>query len=197
MWIREMSKYLAGGCVVYAVVAACSSVPSGSSDGGNLLDAMARPIPQADAQGAECGQCVLPTPMKVMTADTDPAQDASGTIVVDPENSYPMTRPLADGGFVLTGLFLWGGAKARLYSVRSEDSCLADASADVDEGSLRDLNRVAGHWRLLWGHVSTEPPLQLSGVRILIPAEEKLCFASFQGSERGTLVWSGYRPYEG
>ncbi len=98
MILRDASKYLFSGYIMYLALAACGdnsptkSIGSGGA-GGAINDAYAQ-------DSDTCSTCSVKEPLKVITADSDPNQYERGSLDVSPG-----AAKVVDGPFLLTDLF--------------------------------------------------------------------------------------------
>jgi hypothetical protein len=154
------------------------------SCGGNAIDMLDGAIGDGmveDAAAQSCASCNAAGAVRMVTADTDPAQLESG-ITVEDEPGMPDPFVVA-GPFVLTDAIATAGTgRTFLYTTEGDaaDDC---AMAALSNGALARLESA----------VDTGDDRGLQGVRILIPAGQVLCASTLDGSPR--VRWAGFRPY--
>jgi hypothetical protein len=159
-------KLLLGSCVVYVVMAACSS---GSTGGGGAIS-------NADAQpSGNCGTCTVTGPIQATatTADTDPTRLVSGGGTLN-----EATAEAATGPFVLTDVTTDGILQVGIVP--------ATASCDA----------FTAFARVSTAQSSGPGNGAIYGARIFVPAGEKLCVRHPTGYQGPVgYRWSGFKPY--
>lgn len=202
MSMSEGFKYLGGGVVVYAVVAACGQATGGTPSpdasaggnpgGGGLFDAMTDPIPDARAAAGAggvtgtCGSCVvqgpitLSGPVPTLTADTDPQQTVGGTFTLD-----LVPQPIASGPFYLTDVRLPSSSSSNV----TDDVVYVVSGTDcTSSGRVLRLMTEPGTYG------SPNAYLPIHGAHYFIAADQTLCAGPAFGLVP-YISWAGFKPY--
>jgi hypothetical protein len=202
MSMSEGFKYLGGGVVVYAIVAACGHTSGGSPSpdasvggnpgGGGVFDAMTDPIADAHASAGAggvtgtCGSCTvqgpisLSGPVKTLTADTDPQQAVGGTFTLD-----LVPQPIASGPFYLTDVRLPTSSTNNL----TDDVLYAVSGTDCTAS-----NRVLRLMTEPGAYGSLNAYLAIHGAHYFIAAGQTLCAGPVSGLVP-YITWAGFHPY--
>ena len=127
---------------------------------------------------SQCGACVVSDPIaikgpvKVITADTDPAQLVSGSADVSGPSTW---QELEAGPLIITDLLFAVANGAQVsFAIASAGKC----GSKRDPLALLDLDRV----------------ISIQGARLPIKQGQVLCAMS--DALNGVVRWSGFRPYE-
>lgn len=206
--MKDLHKVLAAGAAVYAVMAACSAAeeteggvsqpgaggsmsPSDVDAARDAWDAFADPVREASAQesgDAACGTCSVPSILRSVSADSDPAQHVGGTLTVA-EDSGPVQ--VEQGPFYLTDARANTGTDSS--SVRLDIHPASSGCSSVG-GQFVAYLKAARYGSGLEYYQGARPIIQ--GARILVRADEVLC-AEYGNTADAYLRWDGFRPYEG
>lgn len=170
-----------------AAIAARDTSIDALEDTGEALSDVASP---PDAHAQECATCTTGGAGRSMSADTDPAQSASGSLRMSPGEA---AREIAVGPFYLTDLHaiindVSGRTGTSVLVFRLPEAMFCDDYRPyTDVGPLEFL-----------GAARSGTAEQIHGARLFVPAGQRLCIA---GGDPGSgnsarASWSGFRPYE-
>jgi len=177
MHFREGMKYLGGGALVYLAMAACAGQ---HENRGSLTDALVAPgtsggpVPDANALEAKQGGGT----QRVVTADSDPAQQRGGGVLAS-----TTAQTLAAGPLYLTDARAVGqdfnNSTITIYTVAGSDCAASrklEVSLNVASGGLPrgDLNPV-------------------HGARYFVPNGDTVCTVTNGSATQ--LAWAGFAPY--
>jgi hypothetical protein len=171
------------------------------NDAGNMLvdagqkikDAGDATVEDAQAQ-ASCGTCTSGGAMRIITADTDIGQLASGL----EEGISASWQERVSGPFVLVQLVpLIGSANVSETTVRGRvNAAFSDPGGCETAAGRTDLAQVDVFYNNSNGSLSHS---EIQNGRFVVPAGKVLCLSSGPWMASGTgpvrFTWSGYHPY--
>ena len=172
--MKETIKYLAGGAVVYGVVAAC----------GNVTPDFREPNAHAAPTEVACGRCA--GSVQSISADSDPKQWVGGVATTDEQTRV---IELGVGPFYVTDMRAVDGQN-QLVLVDAKQAC------DDTVPGAKQLWRVSA--TTIGEQYVNQGPVH--GTRFLIKAGQKLCLTNLPYGDPvpispATVVWAGFRPY--
>ena len=176
MKVEQVCKSLGAGVAVYAIVAACGSPHGGSLQSTSSGEALLAPVKGAMAQAGS--PVTIAQPVKIVTADSDPAQHVGGS-------AYPTVNAIAvvAGPVFITDLRVSGAelGTAFAYAFTGKFGDCGAKTSDLNLSLPATSNRMRGDLN------------SIHGARFFVPEGLSLCLSS--PSTVGAVSWAGFRPY--